>query len=179
MLVGAWGRGITTYLPRRALLILLGVSVLAYCSIHNLSRLYFPGRSDLFIALVTPAAFVIVAYCANVREGAVGAFLRLSPIRFVGRVSYSLYVFHFVVLSLINIQITIIKGQSWGQAHALTCHLTALATVIPLSLIVAYLSYRYIEVPFLGLGSRLARGLSLVRIRQLSRGAFVEAGISE
>jgi peptidoglycan/LPS O-acetylase OafA/YrhL len=160
MLVGVWGRAITANMPRKLLLILLGAAVLAYCSIQGLSRLYFPGRSDLFIAVVAPAAFVMVSYFAHVREGTIGGLLRLSPIRFIGRISYSVYVFHFVLLTFVNVQLGIHLGQAWGEAHTLICHLIALVTVIPLTLIVAYLNYRYIEAPLTTIGGRLARGLS-------------------
>jgi peptidoglycan/LPS O-acetylase OafA/YrhL len=156
MLIGAWGGAITTHLPRKMMLVALGAALIVYCSTHTLCRLFFPARNDMFIIVLTVASFPIVAYCAHVRTGSVGALLRLPAIRFVGRVSYSLYVFHFLVLALVNMRIGAIMSQEWGEAHTLICHLIALATVPALSLIVAYASYRCIEVPLMNMGNRLA-----------------------
>jgi peptidoglycan/LPS O-acetylase OafA/YrhL len=71
--------------------------------------------------------------------------LMWRPIRFLGQISYSLYLWHFVVLLYC---IHLFYGKV--PLGAILC------LVFVLSIIVSWLSYRWIEVPSINLGRRLS-----------------------
>lgn len=71
--------------------------------------------------------------------------LRWRPLVWLGRVSYSLYLWH---------SLFIITGTIWFGNRVPTWAI--LGTAIGLSLLVAELSYRYIELPTMTLGKRLS-----------------------
>ncbi|HEY2981905.1 MAG TPA: acyltransferase, partial [Anaerolineales bacterium] len=74
--------------------------------------------------------------------------------RWVGRVSYSLYLLHFLVVELIMRALP----APWPMGKT-TAFFLAFVLITGLSLPVAGLSYRFIEVPGMNFGKRLIRGL--------------------
>lgn len=94
-------------------------------------RSLWPGPLTL-LPVLGAAAVILFADPSN----CIGRVLSLEPIRFLGLISYSLYLWHvplFVVLAVIY----------FGDTPA---HLRALATIA--SLLFAVVSWRYIEQPF-------------------------------
>jgi len=110
----------------------LGAIVVA-CNQFSAATLY-PGTAALLPTLGT--ALVIGAGCANPSRGC-GRLLGLSPMRAIGRVSYSWYLWHWPILLLALWSIAPVTG------HA---PLLALAGVL-LSLGLAALTLRFIENP--------------------------------
>ena len=110
----------------------LGVIVLA-CTQLSAATLY-PGTAALLPTL--GAVLVIGAGCAN-PSGGCGRVLGLSPMRAIGRVSYSWYLWHWPILLLLLWAIAPVTG------HA---PLLALGGVL-LSLGLAALTLRFIENP--------------------------------
>ncbi|MEM8912170.1 MAG: acyltransferase family protein [Planctomycetota bacterium] len=97
----------------------------------------FPG----FAALVPcwGAACVIRAN-QSARLTVIGRLLACRPMVFVGRISYSLYLWHWPILALMRyclIEITLVNGM----------------IAVFVSLALAYLSWRWIEQPFRKIGS--------------------------
>jgi peptidoglycan/LPS O-acetylase OafA/YrhL len=76
-----------------------------------------------------------------------------SPIRFLGEVSYSLYLWHFIVM-LYCVHLL------YGKVHLAVI----LSMVFVLSLLVSWCSYRWIELPSIALGRRLGD----IRLTRLS-----------
>ena len=127
--VGQWRR----LSPRAAAIIGcagLGVILLA-CNQLSASTLY-PGTAALFPTL--GAAMIIGAGCATPTQGC-GRLLGLPPMRAIGRISYSWYLWHWPVL----IFAPLILGHSLG--------LTARLTAALLSIGLAVLTQRLIENP--------------------------------
>ncbi|WP_242660773.1 acyltransferase family protein, partial [Mycobacterium alsense] len=91
----------------------------------------YPGSAALLPVLGT--ALVIGAGCAAPSQGC-GRVLAISPMRAVGRVSYSWYLWHWPVLQVVPASAT---GHSLGQR---------LASVL-VSLGLAFLTLRFIEDP--------------------------------
>ena len=108
----------------------LGV-ILVACNQLSASTLY-PGTAALLPTL--GAALVIGAGCAAPAQGC-GRFLGLAPMRAIGRISYSWYLWHWPVL----IFAPLIFGHSLGLAARLTAAL--------LSAGLAVLTLRFIENP--------------------------------
>lgn len=88
------------------------------------------------------AVFIVLA-CAFCRP--IVRSLEFGPLIWLGRISYSLYLSHLIVL------LTMVYGfpalPLWG----------AVATAIPISLVVAELGFLFVERPSIWMGRRLAR----------------------
>lgn len=110
--------------------------------------------SDWFTMLA--AGYFIIAALGSVW---LRAFLHWRPILFVGRVSYSLYLVHLVVLlTLMNLAIDPLSVEYPGAVS--TYYVSpywVLAGTVVISLCLAALSYRYIELPSIHLGRYLTR----------------------
>ncbi|MFC7765691.1 acyltransferase family protein [Leucobacter soli] len=94
----------------------------------------FPGAAALLPTLSTAA---VIAGGMGGRAGrGVGRLLSLGPMRWIGDISYSLYLWHW---PLVVFGTYLLGGElraRWGLA------------IVLLSVLPAWLSYRYIEIPF-------------------------------
>lgn len=86
-------------------------------------------------ALPTVVGTALVILFAH-QNTVVGKVLSLKPIVFVGRISYSLYLWHFAVFALARL---LINSEPSHFAYA-----AMIVFIFPIS----YLSYRYVETPF-------------------------------
>jgi peptidoglycan/LPS O-acetylase OafA/YrhL len=77
------------------------------------------------------------------------AVLNSHPLRFLGRISYSVYIFHPPVLGLFAIHLSAFAPTPYFRL------LFAMATVIPVTLVLATLSYHFVELPGINTGKRL------------------------
>ncbi len=90
--------------------------------------------------LLTPALMGIAVWASvSLRLGWAVAALGFKPLAFVGRVSYSLYLYHLPVLILFNLYLPLAPPYLAFPLY--------LAVVVPL----AWASYRYVELPFMNL----------------------------
>jgi peptidoglycan/LPS O-acetylase OafA/YrhL len=85
----------------------------------------------------------LIVICLN--SASCKRVLHWPPIHFLGQISYSLYLWHFVVL-LFCVHLLYGEVSLWG----------ILCLIFILSIFVSWLSYRYIEVPSMNLGRRLS-----------------------
>ena len=135
------------------------VIVLVLCAVAILSQ---------FVLLFAVALVIVLSS----QEGSAwSGALRWKPILFLGEISYSIYMVHWIVLQLSN----------WSVRHDLVAHTFPLTgaltilTVLPLSIF----TYRYIEIPARQWGRRqIGRsdkraGKSLTSFAQLEEGAAV------
>ena len=99
---------------------------------------------DVSVALTTGIVIYLVA-----RRGHLGDWLTWRPLQYLGRVSYSLYLTHYLTSWII-----VSLGCYWTRdnATAAVCWMTASIFV---SIAVAGLVYRYVETPSLRLVKRL------------------------
>jgi peptidoglycan/LPS O-acetylase OafA/YrhL len=102
------------------------------------------------------SSFVILSYILFAECPRLTSVLRSRPLRFVGRVSYSLYLLHYPFIGVIENTALQIYGPIDLAQHGTVFKLVLLPVVVPLSLALAYISYRVIEVPFHELGRRIA-----------------------
>ncbi len=131
------------------------VPALAFAALRFDASLSYPG---LYALLPTAAAAALVA--SGDRRGSPGAVLRVGPMRFLGRISYSLYLWHWPFLALP----AVLLGAA--PSAPLTAALVAGAVVA------SYLSYRFVEQPFRRPGAHLPAAATL------RRAAAVVAGVS-
>ena len=81
--------------------------------------------------------------------------------RFLGRISYSVYLLHFAVLLLALNSLDTLLPPEWQRS--LPAFLLLSAATLAGTSGLAWLTYRYVERPCIDLGSRLARRLATVR----------------
>lgn len=110
--------------------------------------LQWEDLAELGDALAALGAAILIALCVG--SPAVAQALRVRPLAWLGRVSYSLYLLHLPVL-LIFLHL--------GSGRAPLGLVLAMSAAT--SLLLAELSYRYLERPSIELGRQIARQFSL------------------
>lgn len=109
--------------------------------------------------LLGPALWLAVLHCLLVvraghagMERLVGQLLRVKPIQFLGRISYSLYLVHFLVL---------VSGigllQQLGVTAPKPFAATLLIYLLPLSVLAAWLMHIVVEKPGMRYGKQLTQ----------------------
>ncbi|MCU0664687.1 MAG: acyltransferase, partial [Myxococcota bacterium] len=112
---------------------LLGITMI-FASIFLLDRATpFPGAAALLPVIGT--ALVIWGNAAAARSW-VALALSYRPIVFVGLISYSLYLWHWPLLTFAN-------AETLGQPHPLL-----VAGLVTLAFMLSWMTYRFVEVPF-------------------------------
>lgn len=148
MAIGAW---ISRQSPWRQLA-LAAAGIALYLSHSAAAELLLPWRVYSNLAPWTAAAGAAIFLLLAV--GTVGAkrLLQLPPIQFLGRISYSLYLIHGVILY------TLVARWVPGSVSLL---LPTLLVTPPLSVIVAWLLYEIVERKGIDLGHRIASRLGV------------------
>jgi peptidoglycan/LPS O-acetylase OafA/YrhL len=114
---------------------LLGAVLILVAAMKFTDATFFPGYAALLPCLGT--ALIIAAGRSG--ESHVGRLLSLPPMIFIGRISYSLYLWHWPVF-------VFLKLSEHFPAERSPTVTRILAVVV--SLILATLSWRYVETPF-------------------------------
>jgi exopolysaccharide production protein ExoZ len=103
--------------------------------------------------------FAVIIYA--VINGA-GSFLTVSPLQFLGRISYSAYLWHFALLATV-----IPHFQNWayplllgGDGRGLGGFLVTFAGLVVITSILSVVTYLAVERPMIRLGSRLVTRFS-------------------
>jgi peptidoglycan/LPS O-acetylase OafA/YrhL len=112
---------------------LTSVAWLCFAFTHYEGNSYFAEKS-LFTCIAT-ALFIITVS----EQTIVGRLFSTSPMRFVGKISYSLYLFHWPLISLWAIL---------AFKHDLEASIGSQLAIIAVAIILATLSWKYVESPF-------------------------------
>jgi peptidoglycan/LPS O-acetylase OafA/YrhL len=92
--------------------------------------------------------------CTLVPGSVAYRIFHISPLRWIGRISYGAYVFHDIPhTSYADLTMNVGKHSSLGAMHPMLFFLTVSLTC---TLLLASLSYRFFESPFLRLKERWA-----------------------
>ena len=103
--------------------------------------LHVPHAMRAFVVGLAAAYFVMLALVPN---GWLSRMLRLSPLRFLGRISYSLYLIHSPILIVMSIAI-------WGKASYTYLLLPFVAVAIG----AAAIFYQFVELPSIAIGKAI------------------------
>ena len=116
-----------------AVLSWIGLAMIAWSCVTYTTATPFPGK-----AAVVPVLGAFLVLAGGVRPTPSGASLVLdrAPMRWLGDISYSLYLVHWPILTI----------PAMVAGHELSAGRRAL--LVALSVGVAWLSYRYVETPF-------------------------------
>jgi len=98
------------------------------------------------------AALILVAFIASER---LQTYLHWRPLVFLGRISYSFYLWHFAVLVCFTPLFLFLLNKC-GFAHAPLNGVLGLMGTIGMTILVSAFSYRLIEMPSMRLGKRLS-----------------------
>jgi peptidoglycan/LPS O-acetylase OafA/YrhL len=139
-------------MPDRVAFALFVLAVLAVLLPTNLSMLGFITTRDHTHIEGLGAAF-IVGYILAPQGAWLSRALNVRPLRFLGRISYSLYVFHLPLTAWI---------ETWTWDHVisqpyLAAQIVCILTVVPVCLVAGALGYYLIEAPCLRLGRHIAK----------------------
>jgi peptidoglycan/LPS O-acetylase OafA/YrhL len=139
-------------LPRRALRAGLVLSIIAMAAIpfvatSLLSRVPF---AMYFMSSSYALVFAAAVFC--LAQG-VGRALVNAPARYIGKISYSAYFWHFPALGLANLTFAPLLTLMPGWLDFAVIFAAGLA----LTIVASSLTHRYVEEPMIGLGRRLAK----------------------
>jgi peptidoglycan/LPS O-acetylase OafA/YrhL len=98
-------------------------------------------------ALLSASAVSLLVFSRNEYTLSLRHVLELEPVRYIGRISYGLYVYHYLILYLLDVPQYKVAATGTSAVR----FFAALA----ISLAVAAVSYRFLETPLLGLKRRL------------------------
>lgn len=110
---------------------LTGLALIVYGAFALTAASAFPGYNALYPSVGS----ALLLYSGREKPGVVNRLISLRPFVFVGLISYSLYLWHWPIF--VFIRYTAIELTPVVQASAIT-----------LSMVLAYLSWRFIETPF-------------------------------
>lgn len=105
-------------------------------------RGFYTGSDNVASTIVDFLPTVIIGAVVAFPDGWIGRLLELAPMRFIGHISYSLYIWQQLFLGGPGYRLPVVAGI----AGAFAC---------------AYLSYRFIEQPAIGMGKRVIARVKL------------------
>ena len=141
-----------------------GLAAIA-CSVF----LYNPSTPFPGLTAAAPCLGAAFVTAAGGSPNLMSAVLGLGPFRFIGLISYSLYLIHWPLLSFAHLYLNDVLDLHQRMA------------IVALSIVLAYLSWRYIETPFRlaasGHAKTFLRGAAVATALCIAGVAFVnEAG---
>ena len=143
--IGTW---IVKKLQGIIAIIIVGVTAVMFLACTLTVSMMGTNYLSYKLSLAAPASFLLVSYYASKEDALLANFMRSAPMRFLGKISYSIYILHWpiraIILQFNNTQIGVII-------------LTMLATISA-----ATICYYVIELPFINIGRRLTQSRSKV-----------------
>lgn len=153
------------------------VSFLAFISIPIFLQLNHDKSNEVLIYFLT--ALLIFSLVSS-EGGITKSFLRLKPITWFGKISYSMYMCHFgiiwaasqVIRVILKRPEVIIEGRSTAQLSGLET-IISMAIILPIVIFCSYLVYTYVENPMRLRSRRVAlpTGRAPLEIRPYAAGS--------
>jgi peptidoglycan/LPS O-acetylase OafA/YrhL len=135
--------------------ILLGTAIALVLLPTNISRLGLISQIS-HVRLESIGSVYIVGYAIFDRDSPLVRILELAPMRFLGRISYSLYAYHYPIIGSLSF-------IAWGiipADHYVPAQLLCAALVVPATISLAAVSYWSLEHPMHRFGRALGNRIS-------------------
>ncbi len=123
---------------------LLTSDLLLLANVFLLVALLHLGSNDYIVAI----SMGCLVFLGAAGKGSVSAVLQLRPLQYLGEISYSIYLMHGVVFMFAWYVLPIIVGADTTHELGVYQHLIIWGVFIATTLPLAFLSHRYVEVPF-------------------------------
>jgi peptidoglycan/LPS O-acetylase OafA/YrhL len=169
-MLGAWlASGEWPFFAERSLRRLLGAAfvliffrTLGFTLNHgHIVHFKFAYSAPLPMLVEGIAAFFLIGELASERGGV--RLLRNRWFIRLGDVSYSLYLIHFPVAILVA---KVLSSVFSDATSSMTAAFALMPVGLTVSLLLAFLMYRFVELPSIALGKRVSRQFSLDRTRE-------------
>jgi peptidoglycan/LPS O-acetylase OafA/YrhL len=136
-----------------AVLFFIAPELIAYCN-----DLYPGTVTPYWIGFVLPilvpvGCFYIIAWLIYSRTCAARDLLLRPEFLFLGRTSYSIYLYHLPIAAMVAVYLG-------GIASPMLRLVVGTIMIVPATLVISALSYRYVERPFMRWGRALADGIA-------------------
>ena len=128
---------------------LLLVAVVILCLSRELALL--SGMHIGRLIAIFPS-FYIIAFLTHVPDGWLRSLMQSAPARYLGRISYSFYLFHYPALDLMSLGMVALAGAGYWEAHAVVGQVLLFMLALPTTIVMASVSWRFIEKPGISLG---------------------------
>ena len=156
ILLPVLGKPLIETLPKRLHVPLLILAFIAFGTVTQFARLGYVNPKHS-IQVEGWMAFYFIAFVMYGHNAAKDAFLTAG--RWIGRISYSLYVIHFPIHTIVMAKLAGYFGAAFTMDYP-AVQLLALPVVAGCSLVLAHLSYQFIEMPLHRLGRPAARWIA-------------------
>jgi peptidoglycan/LPS O-acetylase OafA/YrhL len=107
------------------------------------------------------AAFLLAPFCVVGGRRIAASLFESAPLRWLGRVSYSFYLWHFIVLYLVAAVLLRQVASDTLIANAFAFGVALACVSVPLAGLLSEATFRAVEVPFMGLGRKLTRSTAV------------------
>ena len=137
---------------RRALIILMCILPIVLATLFCTSK-YSEEEAirHWLLPLLCPAFALFVGMLWHGPHTAIHGWLAWRPMVYLGKISYGIYLYHMLAHWL-TWKVLLVEIEYWNRWLKFGLRMTLYAT---LSVVIASLSYRFIEQPFLALKARL------------------------
>jgi peptidoglycan/LPS O-acetylase OafA/YrhL len=152
MLVPTWGRRWTAFIAPR--LGVTGALVLTYLVMACPDGL-IANRPSPVVIIEAFGAFSLISLIAWGDDGRRFRVLDHPLLRWNGRLSYSFYLWHLIILTVLTHALYAQASPAFMSGFEVPIFIAMFAVSVALALTVAHVSYRWVERPFIRLGYRV------------------------
>lgn len=128
-------------------------SVLMLTQNMHFSNPYFAGAGFTFFALLFSG--LLIFSLSDFKNNFFKGLLILKPLIFLGKISYGLYIYHWILYVFIKPPLE--RFIFSGFAHSIASKIATSAIIVTLSIILSYISFFYFERQVLKLKNRWVR----------------------
>jgi peptidoglycan/LPS O-acetylase OafA/YrhL len=143
--------------------VLVALAVAAEIGLAHVHLPHWLGLHAPFVPTFIAASLIFGGFIFALSFSRRGLFLN-RPVQWMGKVSFSAYLLHYVVISLLTSRLSrVLMLDATGYRAILSFVLLWVIAVVA-TYFAAYLSYRVIELPMIRYGHALARSITHARI---------------
>jgi len=141
--------------------LLFGIAFLTYAVAPQLwpfEDKYFSFAEDrYYLLLEIPACFILLSYVVYCSKGYIGNILRSGFSRYMGKISFSLYVCHYVLVQNLWPTFGKMPQLTFLWPYPIAFQTVFFVIIVCISIPVATIVYHFVELPFNNIGRKIGR----------------------